>query len=305
MLEVRAFAKINVHLSVHGRRPDGFHELTTVFQTVGLADTLSLAPADGPLALRCPGSDLPEDASNLVMRAATALAEELGRPLPEGFRFTLHKQIPTQAGLGGGSADAVAAMRALAALWGEEAAPDLLARVGRRLGSDVPFFAFGGTALGQGRGDQVTRLPDLPPMAVVIARPSFGVPTADAYRWLAASRSDAGKGAEASAGGPADLAWPSTADGWPGRLAACHNDFEPVVCARHPEIAAGIRLLREAGARLACLSGSGSAIVGLFADEVAAEAAAAPFAARPGWRCWLTQTVDAAAYARDAAPRRI
>ena len=161
MWTASARAKINLHLAVHARRPDGFHALTTVFQTIDLADTLTIVEHDGPLTLRCPGSDAPEDDSNLVVRAARALASEVGRPEPTGLLVTLDKQVPTQAGLGGGSADAMATLRLLCDVWGVPAERDLLARVGGRLGSDVPFFAWGGTALGRGRGDELTPLPPL------------------------------------------------------------------------------------------------------------------------------------------------
>ena len=281
-----ARAKINLHLAVHARRPDGFHALTTVFQTIALADTLTVAEHDGPFVLRCPGSDAPEDDSNLVVRAARALAAELGRPEPAGLRITLDKQVPTQAGLGGGSADAMAALRLLCAVWGVPPDRDLLARVGGRLGSDVPFFAWGGTALGLGRGDAIAPLPALPPLACAIVRPPFGVSTADAYRWVAESR---------PGGPPAAPAFepPATGEDWLARLPACRNDFEPVVAARHPEIAEAVGALTAGGARLAMMSGSGSAVFGLFEDAAAASRAMAPLAARPGWRAWLSATADA------------
>ena len=227
MWTASARAKINLHLAVHARRPDGYHALTTVFQTIDLADTLTIVEHDGPLTLRCPGSDAPEDDSNLVVRAARELASELGRPEPAGLLVTLDKQVPTQAGLGGGSADAMAALCLLCEVWAVPPDRDLLARVGGRLGSDVPFFACGGTALGGGRGDEMTPLPALPRLACAIVRPPFGVSTADAYRWVAESR----------AGSPrVDTPFdpPARAEEWLGRLAGCRNDFEPVVAARHP-----------------------------------------------------------------------
>jgi 4-diphosphocytidyl-2-C-methyl-D-erythritol kinase len=284
MWTASAPAKINLHLAVHARRPDGYHALTTVFQTIGLADTLTIAEHDGPLVLRCPDSDAPEDESNLVVRAGRALAAELGRPAPAGLRITLDKRVPTQAGLGGGSADAMAALRLLCAAWGVAADPALLIRVGRTLGSDVPFFALGGTALGRGRGDELTPLPSLPPFACAIVRPPFGVSTADAYRWVDESRGGA-------VPAPETFDPPAHADGWRAILARCRNDFEPVVAARHPEIADAVQRLRDGGARLAMLSGSGSAVYGLFDGEDEAAAALAPLAARPGWRGWLTATM--------------
>jgi 4-diphosphocytidyl-2-C-methyl-D-erythritol kinase len=217
------------------------------------------------------------------MRAARALAAELGRPEPAGLHITLDKTVPTQAGLGGGSADAMAALRLLCDVWKVPADPALLRRVGATLGSDVAFFALGGTALGLGRGDELTPLPPLPRLACAIVRPPFGVSTAEAYRWVAASR----------VGGPPDVAPfepPARSGGWLETLRRCHNDFEPVVAARHPEIAEAIATLRGAGAVLAMLSGSGSAVFGLFTDPAAASKALAPFADRAGWRAWLTAT---------------
>ena len=213
MWTASARAKINLHLAVDARRPDGYHALTTVFQTIDLADTLTIAEHDGPFTLRCPGSDAPEDDSNLVTRAARALATELGRAEPTGLLVTLDKQVPTQAGLGGGSADAMAALRLLCGIWQVTPDRDLLARVGGRLGSDVPFFAYGGTALGLGRGDEIASLPALPPMACAIVRPPFGVSTADAYRWVAESR---------PAGPPPAPAFdpPATPEDWPARVRA-------------------------------------------------------------------------------------
>ncbi len=283
MWTASARAKINLHLAVHARRPDGYHALTTVFQTIALADRLTIVEHDGPLTLRCPGSDAPEDDSNLVVRAARALAAELGRPEPHGLAITLDKQVPTQAGLGGGSADAMAALRLLCEVWAVPADRELLARVGGRLGSDVPFFAWGGTALGLGRGDEITALPPLPPLACAIVRPPFGVATADAYRWVAESR---------PSGPPPASAFepPARPADWLGHLASCLNDFEPVVAGRHPEIADAVAALRGAGAVLAMMSGSGSAIYGLFEREADAARAIAPLAARSGWCGWLTGT---------------
>ena len=231
MWTASARAKINLHLAVHARRPDGFHALTTVFQTIALADTLTIVEHDGPFTLRCPGSDAPEDDSNLVVRAARALASELGRPEPTGLDVTLDKQVPTQAGLGGGSADAMAALRLLCEAWGVPADRDLLARVGGRLGSDVPFFAWGGTALGHGprRRDRAAAAAAAPG---VRHRPP-------AVRRRHRGRLSLGGGvARRTARRPRrrSIRRRTPASG-STRLAGCRNDFEPVVAARHPDIA--------------------------------------------------------------------
>jgi 4-diphosphocytidyl-2-C-methyl-D-erythritol kinase len=297
-VRARALAKINLHLAIHERRADGYHALTTVFQSIALHDTITVEAWDGPFVLQCAEPGVPTDHTNLVWRAADACREVLGRPRPAGLRVTLDKAVPAQSGLGGGSADAMAMLRVLARVWAVTLDTDLLTAVGRRLGSDVPFFATGGTALGTGRGDEIAALPDLPEHTLVIVRPSFGVGTADAYRWVAESRS--GDGARS----PARVAddWPRTSADWAGWLAHCRNDFEPVVAARFPAIGELTGELRAHGAALALLSGSGSAVVGLFADRASAEAARLTWAARPDLRCWITPTVSRDAYHAAVEP---
>ncbi len=296
-LTAKACAKINLHLAVHARRPDGYHALTTVLQSIALHDTLTVEPHDGPLVLACDAPDLPTDGTNLVSRAAMLLAAETGRAEPLGVRLTLRKRVPVQAGLGGGSADAVAALRLLAAVWRVPLDSDALARLGARLGSDVPFFAVGGTALGTGRGEEIAPLADLPPYAILVLRPPFGVPTAAAYGWIADRASRPAPGADDAAD-----RWPVRSADWPARLPACANDFEPVVAARHPEIGDAIRELSAAGAVRAFMSGSGSAVAGLFRTPGEAERAARLADARPGWQAWITHTLSRAEYAAATAP---
>ncbi len=291
---VRALAKINLHLAVHGRRPDGYHDLTTVYQAIALCDRVTVGPNDGPFALVGGNAEARPDSTNLVWRAADLLANELGLGLA-GVRIVLDKAVPTQSGLGGGSADAMAALRALRAFWGETVADDVIERLGARLGADVAFFARGGTALGTGRGDQLSWLPDFPDHHVAIVRPPFGVPTAAAYGWLAAER---------AAGVPAmaQAAWPRDSDAWWSRVPSLANDFEPVVARRHPEIQDAVRQLDAAGATLAAMSGSGSAVVALFESEAGARTAIQPFGLRAGWDVWLSRTVGLAAYREAVAP---
>ncbi|HEX7088444.1 MAG TPA: 4-(cytidine 5'-diphospho)-2-C-methyl-D-erythritol kinase [Vicinamibacterales bacterium] len=252
---VRAHAKINLDLRVRGRMADGYHELRTIVQTLALHDTLTVTRTRGPFRLTGDGEPMPLDRTNLVWRAAEALWRAAGRRgNPHGARVHVEKRIPAQAGLGGGSSDAAAALRALCRVWGFRMHPRDLARLAAGLGADVPFFLVGGTALGLGRGDQLFPVPDLPRRTVVIARPDFGVGTAEAYGWLAADR----------AGLPPV---PSTAPDWldlSAGLAGCVNDLEAPVERRHPEIAAIRAVLSGAGAELARMSGSGSAVFGLF-----------------------------------------
>jgi 4-diphosphocytidyl-2-C-methyl-D-erythritol kinase len=278
---VRAHAKINLELRVGGVRPDGFHELETVFQALELHDTLRCDSGDGPFALECDAPAVPVDSSNLVWRAAAALWCRLGREGgPAGAVVRLEKRIPVQAGLGGGSADAAAALTGLASVWGAALGRDEVAAIAAGIGSDVAFFLTGGTALGLGRGERLIGLPELAPHWVVLVCPGYGVSTADAYRWYDAARPAARPAV------PLDGSW-ALGDG------PIRNDLEGPVARRHPEVAAARTALLDQGARAAGLSGSGSTVFGLFEALDTAEAAVASFdrGGNTGWRTILTRTL--------------
>jgi 4-diphosphocytidyl-2-C-methyl-D-erythritol kinase len=180
VLQVKAPAKLNLHLEVLGRRPDGFHEVRTVMQAVSLCDLLTFAlREDGGIALRCSGADLPVDERNLVVRAALMLKER--HRVARGAAISLTKRIPVGGGLGGGSADAAVALLALSRLWGVEAAAEDVRDMAARLGSDVPFFLSGGTALCEGRGERVLPLACGRPMHYVLVMPPFSLSTARVY----------------------------------------------------------------------------------------------------------------------------
>ncbi len=280
---VRAHAKINLTLRVGARRADGFHPLQTVFQSLALHDTLEVIPRPGPFALTCSDPGVPVDGRNLVTRAARALWSALGREgEPRGVAVHLTKHIPMQAGLGGGSSDAAAALLALADLWRRRGARADLPAIGAALGADVPYFLLGGTALGLARGDELYPLDDVRPFAVVLALPAFGVATADAYRWF-----DEGFPHAAGARRRAE----ASVEAWPGRRLALVNDLEAPVARRHREIGAARRTLEAAGAEAALMTGSGSAVFGLFAAEAAARKAARAVAER-GLVALVTRTVD-------------
>jgi 4-diphosphocytidyl-2-C-methyl-D-erythritol kinase len=291
----RAHAKVNLDLRVLGRRPDGYHELRTVFQSLALHDTVTVRRTPGPFRLESDAPGLPCDRSNLVWRAASALWLAAGRRgEPCDLAVHLRKRIPMQAGLGGGSSDAAATLVALQAFWRVDLPLPDLVRIAAALGSDVPFFLVGGTALGLGRGEQVYPLPDIGRWHVVLARPAFGVPTADAYGWLATDAAAAFAG-RAPGSRRAPRATPLPVPWHPGEL-YLGNDLEAPVCRRFSAIRRSRDALRRAGATVALMAGSGSTVFGLFGRASDARAAAAELA-RPGWFVTVTRTVSREAYA--------
>ncbi len=291
-LVVRAHAKVNLDLRVLGTREDGNHELRTVFQSIELHDTLTCVDRPGPFALKCRVSSVPLDESNLVWRAAAALWDTLGRPgEPRDTLVTIDKRIPLQAGLGGGSGDAAAALIAFGRLWGG-APVTLLREVAARIGADVPFFLSGGTALGLGRGEEIYPLVDLPPHSVVLVRPPFGISTAEAYAWYDEDRAAGVKDTRELQILPVP---------WPSRAAQMINDLEPPVVRRHPEIGTLKTALREAGAVAAVMAGSGSAVYGLFRSRAAAIKAAGSLSRGPS-RAIVSRTLTRAEYERRARP---
>jgi 4-diphosphocytidyl-2-C-methyl-D-erythritol kinase len=281
---VRAFAKVNLGLRVRGIRPDGYHELQTVFQTVAIADTLTFRPGGRAFRLRCTRDDVPADERNLVWRAAAALWTALGRTstLPP-VAVAIRKMIPPRAGLGGGSADAAATLLALARLWNVRLPVDAFERIAADLGADVPFFLCGGLALGLGRGDEIYPLAGAPPVHVVVAYPAFGVSTSEAFAWY-----DADSAVRTGAAGLGNVhGCPSV---WRPDPARVVNDLESSVLRRHPEIGGALRRLRAAGATAAALSGSGSAVFGLFPDALRAKQAARRLDGR-SWTARTTRTL--------------
>jgi 4-diphosphocytidyl-2-C-methyl-D-erythritol kinase len=273
---VEARAKLNLGLAVGPRRPDGFHELATIFQSVTLADTLvaerrargfslevrhEQAAVRGALSLST-RAVVPAGPGNLALRAARLAAQYAG--IKGGVHLHLTKRIPAQAGLGGGSADAAAAMVAVFALHGIQVPlADRLA-LGAELGSDVPFALLGGTALGLGRGERLTRLRRGRPFRAVIAVPRWRVPTAEAFRRIDRSRKGLtrwnGKLVFCKAADDMDLR--------PYRTLRLGNSFENVLGTRRPDFVDLCKRLREAGIQEPHMTGSGSAVFGLLAPRV-------------------------------------
>jgi 4-diphosphocytidyl-2-C-methyl-D-erythritol kinase len=284
-LVVEAPAKINLYLRVLAPRPDGYHEIETLFQAVELADRLEVARTSGGIELEVEDADLGPAAENLVHRAAQTYLEHTG--LPFGVQVRLQKRIPAGAGLGGGSSDAAAVLRALEILAdGEGLGASRLSELGSELGSDVPFFLGGSTlAVGRGRGERLEPRVALPAASVVVVLPPVHVVTGAAYRALARQRRT-GRWPHAEQA-PLE-AQPGT---WEGVVDLARNDFESVVPGMHPEIARSLQALRETGAAPALLSGSGAACFGVLPDETTAEGVAEDLSALLGWPAVVTRTL--------------
>jgi 4-diphosphocytidyl-2-C-methyl-D-erythritol kinase len=261
---VRAPAKLNLHLSVGRRRADGFHDLTTVFHAVGLYDEVDAVPADAlSVTVTGDGSDqVPIDGSNLAMRAAALLGMETGRS--PNVALTIRKGIPVAGGCAGGSADAAAALVACDALWGTGLGRTELGKLAARLGSDVPFSLHGGTALGTGRGEQLTPVLGSGSFSWVLALADGGLSTPAVYAELDRQRHSGSVSVVADAAGV--LSALRTGDAV-ALGQALSNDLQPAAIALRPELA----VLLEAGASLGALgslvSGSGPTVAFLARDD--------------------------------------
>jgi 4-diphosphocytidyl-2-C-methyl-D-erythritol kinase len=253
---VLAQAKINLGLRVLAREAGGYHGIETVFARLALGDTVEVAVTDGARSLDVHGADTGPVEENLAWRAARAMQD--ATQWPPGFAITIEKRIPVSAGLGGGSADAGAVLRALNALAPHPMSEDALLQLAAPLGADVPFLtSTAPLALAWGRGERMLRLPPLPERSVVLVQPAFSVSTAAAYGWLDASRGDAAPvphltGAERFAS-------------WEAIAPLTGNDFEPVIAWHHPGLPGIIEALHRAGASIARMTGSGSTVYGIFA----------------------------------------
>jgi 4-diphosphocytidyl-2-C-methyl-D-erythritol kinase len=282
---IRSLAKINLALSILGRRTDGYHDIQTVFQTISLSDELEFQPASR-LELNCENLEevLPEN--NLVWKAAALFMDVLG--LKRGISITLRKRIPAGAGLGGGSGNAAATLLGLRRFWNIDIPDPMLYSLAAGLGSDVPFFLSGGTALGIGRGEKISPLPDFPAQHLVVIFPGIHVSTAEAYRslnlGLTSSFEDhriqrfCGQVREGKSG-----------------LTEIFNDFEAAILSAYPPIMEAKNFLKAQGSIATLLSGSGSSVFGFFSDEESAFAAARE-SRRANWRVFPAKTLSRAEY---------
>lgn len=294
-------AKINLTLHVGPRTPDGYHDVRTLLQSITLHDTMTVSARRGPFGLVCRTPGVPADRTNLVWRAAEALWAAMGREgEPRDAHIKLEKAIPSQAGLGGGSADGAAALSGLNALWGARLPRRELMRLAATLGSDVPFFLQGGTALGVGRGHELYPVDDVERMGVIIIKPSFGVSTADAYGWLDADRVALGggrKGDIAAPGAAAASGRGGVEMGWPCGPVRLSNDLMGPIARRHPAIDEMVQACLGCGALGAQMTGSGSAVFGLFPESAVGRAARR--LKRPDWLVIVARTQSR----REAARR--
>jgi 4-diphosphocytidyl-2-C-methyl-D-erythritol kinase len=291
VIRVPAYAKLNLGLEVLGLREDGYHELRTVFQTVDLADTLELTLTRRPtIAIECDHPLVPKDATNLAMRAALEL-QRFGQ-VKKGVRIALRKRIPVGGGLGGGSSNAAAVLLALDRLWNLGLGRPGLMPLARRLGADVPFFLFGGTALGIARGDEIYPLREQVRAHVVLVVPDVPIATAAVFRRLSASLTPRGNGNTIFRFVSSDL------EGR-GRFAALTNDLEEAALEEAPVLRDQVKTIRsllvQEGAELAVLSGSGSTYFGLFTAGSRAIHARAALAAQ-GFRAIKVRTLSLERY---------
>lgn len=256
MLKARAYAKINWILDVGSRRTDGYHDLSTLFQTVSLYDQLWFEPSNS-LSLSVEGATLPADASNLVLQAAQALQKLLqrtGSGEELGASIRLEKRIPMAAGLGGGSADAAVTLLALNRLWGAKVDLKTLLTLGAQLGSDVPFFLYGGTAWGSGRGTEITPIADISVPYMLLVNPKVAVSTAQAYRRFDELTNSLG-----------DTILPTCSfSGSKQLFEQVRNSLSQAARDLRPEIAAVEQQLRSFGADPVMVSGSGATVWAVF-----------------------------------------
>jgi 4-diphosphocytidyl-2-C-methyl-D-erythritol kinase len=285
-IHIRSFAKVNLALAVLGKRTDGYHEIRTVFQSIEMFDELEIRPS-ARLRLICP--DLPSvpEEENTIWKAAAALSRAATPGC--GAEMILRKHIPMGAGLGGGSGNAGAALLGLARFWQLDVSAANLRDIAASVGSDVPFFLQGGTALGIGRGEEIYPLPEIRPACLVVIHPGVHISTAAAYQSLnlsLTSRQSAHK-IQSFCGRLADGQASS---------AGIFNDFESSILPAYPAVQEVKDFLLQRGATAAMLSGSGSSVFGFFSDEESALAASRDQDIRESWRVFPTKTLSRAQY---------
>jgi 4-diphosphocytidyl-2-C-methyl-D-erythritol kinase len=285
-LTINAPAKINLCLTVLGKRPDGYHDVEMLMQAIALYDVVTVRLTDAGITVSCGSPGVPEGQGNIAWRAARAMLD-LSRS-ESGISVDIRKRIPVAAGLGGGSSDAAAVLVACNRLLGLGFDRERLAAVGAELGMDVPFFLFGPTALARGRGEILAPVPPPPKFWVLLVNPGFETSTAWAYKNLNLELTK-----RVDCTNIAGLAVDQIA-------AALHNDLETVTATAHPAIEEMEQALRKAGALGACMSGSGPTVFGMFATEFACRAAAEELRSST-WRLYPAEILTGPLYGEPQA----
>jgi 4-diphosphocytidyl-2-C-methyl-D-erythritol kinase len=287
-LSLPSFAKINWSLRILGKRPDNFHEVRTALQTISLHDQLTFElGGDQQIALTCNEREIPTDDRNLIVCAAHALRDRYS--ISRGVRIHLEKNIPIQAGLGGGSSNAAVALLALGRLWEIGAGANELIEIAASIGADVPFFLLGGSMLATGTGTTLSSLPEYGVLNLIVIAPNVSVSTGDAYKSLQATAltSDTAEFILSSSQNAIN-----SGDSLPWVRNDFANDFESVIFDIYPEIRRAKELLLAAGATAALLTGSGSSVFGVFADQKSQTQALEKIQCEAGWRIFPCVTVS-------------
>lgn len=277
-----SYAKINLCLEIRGKRPDGYHEIDTVFQTVSLRDDISFR-AGRDLILTCDDPHVPLGGDNLIIKAAESLRSRYGMVL--GASIHLQKRIPSPGGLGGGSSNAAVALLGLKRLWGIEVGFDEMNAIAGELGSDVPFFLYGGTARGTGRGTEITPLVDFDARFILIVTPGIAVSTRAAFEGVHVSNLTTGAANRNLSVCRFDA---NGTDFYPSML---RNDFESTVLVKFPEIRNIRQMLVDYGAA-ALLSGSGASVFGIFDKEETRQTAIKALGDQTNWRSFAVATIS-------------
>ncbi len=273
----KAFAKINISLDVTGKRPDGYHDMVMPMQTLSLCDELTLRLEGSGIRARSNLRYVPSDDRNLAVRAAKRYLSEIGKP-DQGMQIELRKKIPVGSGMGGGSADAAAVLRALNRAYGEALSREQLTALAGEIGSDVAFCLIGGTMLATGRGEVLRPLPPLPPCRIVIVKPGFSISTPELFQKLDRTpiRCHPDTDGLIAAMRQGDLS---------GVCRRLYNVFEDVDDRRMRTIRQIKGGLLDGGALGAVMTGTGSAVFGLFADDAAAESCCGRMKKEYGFAC--------------------
>ena len=278
-----AFAKINWFLNILGKRDDGFHEICTAFQTVSLCDFLTFSESDD-LTLTCDLNDIPTDETNLIIKAAKALQTAFN--IQKGAKIHLEKNIPSPGGLGGGSADAAITLLGLAKLWDIKTDLPTLSDIGEKLGADVPFFLYGGTASGTGKGTEIGQIDDIIEEYLLIVTPNVNVQTAEAYQKL-----DAPHLTNVDSKSILEICFHEV-EKLKSKQQVLRNDFEKVIFSIEPEIKRVKDSLLKFNPKFVLMSGSGASVFAVFENDETRQATIKALESEINWRQFAVATIS-------------